>query len=188
MPAHDKFMKALLSDLEMARDYFTQFLPEPLKEIVNLSALSHSGTSFISGMKEGEFFADMVFECPLKSGQGKLYLSILVEHKSFKNKYVYIQLGRYLFGAYEQQLKAKSESLTPVIPFLYYHGGEVWHPENMHQFFRDYPAVLLDYIPEFKIIFRNVGDYTEEQLLQLGNAMLASALTTQKYSHDPTRL
>ncbi|WP_236981040.1 hypothetical protein [Membranihabitans maritimus] len=54
--------------------------------------------------------------------------------------------------------------------------------------FRDYPAVLLDYIPEFKIIFRNVGDYTEEKILQLGNAMLASALITQKYSHDPTRL
>ena len=34
----------------------------------------------------------------------------------------------------------------------------------------------------------NVGDYTEEQLLQLGNAMLASDLITQKYSHDPVRL
>ncbi|WP_369427746.1 Rpn family recombination-promoting nuclease/putative transposase [Membranihabitans maritimus] len=55
---HDKFIKALLSDIEVSRGYFTEFLPQQLKEILYLEGLYHSGTSFISGIQE-EIFADI---------------------------------------------------------------------------------------------------------------------------------
>ncbi|WP_236980467.1 Rpn family recombination-promoting nuclease/putative transposase [Membranihabitans maritimus] len=114
---HDRFVKSFLSDIEVARDYFAEFLPDSLLRIINLDRLFHSGTSLISGVQK-EIFADVVFRCSVKGQEEFLYFSLLFEHKSDKYEYVSIQFGNYLFGAYQQQLKEKNYPLIPVIPFL----------------------------------------------------------------------
>nr|WP_236979160.1 Rpn family recombination-promoting nuclease/putative transposase [Membranihabitans maritimus] len=53
-------MKAFLRDIEMARDYFAEFLPNSFKTIVDLYGIRHACTSFISGVKEGEIFLDVM--------------------------------------------------------------------------------------------------------------------------------
>ena len=76
---HDKFMKSLLGDIEVAREYFEAFLPESIKKVVDLSKLEHSPHSFISEeLKETQ--ADIVFKCPLirKYGDQKVYLCFII--------------------------------------------------------------------------------------------------------------
>lgn len=121
---HDRFMKSMLGDIEIAREYFNAFLPDNLKEIIDLSALEHTANSFVSDDLQ-ETLADIVFKCPLKESHNQeiLYLSLLFEHRSTEYKYVTIQLGGYLYDSYREQLRNNTGTLIPVIPFLYYHGN-----------------------------------------------------------------
>ncbi len=186
---HDRFIKSLLGDINVAKDYFEEFLPDHFKKIIDLSGLKHARHSFVSDNLQ-EVFADIIFECPLKNqfGDHFVYISILVEHKSFKYKYVAVQLGTYLFQSYQSQLDS-DKHLTPVVPFLYYHGEDKeWIPRNMHDLLKQYPSELKVHIPNFDILFQNIHKFPDEQIQQLANALLSAALLTQKYSHQPEAL
>lgn len=183
---HDRFMKSLMGDIEIAREYFEKFLPDDLKRILDLSGLELAPHSFVSEDLQ-ETFADIIFKCPLKAkfGGHNVFISILVEHKSFKYKYVAVQLGNYLFKAYQAQLD-NNQTLTPVIPFLYYHGEDKgWVPRDMHDLLKKFPFELKAHIPNFDILFQNIHKFSDKQIRQLGSALLSAALLTQKYSHEP---
>src|SRR5690625_5117782 len=80
---HDKFMKSLLEDKEMAVEFFKAFLPKSIKDRVDLEGLEHSSHSFISeNLRETQ--ADIVFTCPLKGRKNEeVYLCLIVgEHKN----------------------------------------------------------------------------------------------------------
>lgn len=79
--------------------------------------------------------------------------------------------------------------LNPIIPLLYYyHGSEDWVPSSMGDLFERIPSFLEDYIPSFKLLFENIGQYTDEEIWQMGSAMFTSALMVQKYSEQPGEL
>ncbi len=186
---HDKFMKSLLGDIEIAREYFEAFLPESIKKVINLSKLKHSPHSFISEeLKETQ--ADIVFRCPLleKYGEQEVYICLLIEHRSTIYKYVSIQLGGYIFDAYRKQLKNKNNPLIPVVPFLYYHGSGDWKPPAMHELFELVPPSIQEYIPLFQFIFENIQNYSDDQIRKLGSGLFTSALLTQKYADKPELL
>jgi len=133
---HDKFMKSLLEDKEMAVEFFKAFLPKSIKDRVDLEGLEHSSHSFISeNLRETQ--ADIVFTCPLKGRKNEeVYLCLIVgEHKNRPDRYVVIQLGGYMFDGYRQQLSDKTQPLKVILPFLYYHGSESWEPPYLHELF-----------------------------------------------------
>ena len=186
---HDRFMKSMLGNIEIARQYFDAFLPDHLKELIDLQGLEHTSHSYVSEELQ-ETLADIVFKCPIKFSHSSrtLYLSLLFEHKSTPYTYIAVQIGGYLYDAYREQVKNKTDLLIPVIPFLYYHGKTTWTPQNLIQLFDNYPPVISEFIPDFKYLFENIQDYTDEQILQLGEGLLTSSLLIQKYAHDPEKL
>lgn len=179
----------MLGDIQIAREYFDAFLPNSLKEVIDLESLDHTPVSFISENLQ-ETMADIVFKCPLKANHNKeiLYLSLLFEHRSTEYKYVSIQLGGYLYDAYRKQLKNNDDSLIPVIPFLYYHGNTKWNPKKLNQIFDKYPSTILQFIPEFRFLYENIQNYTDDQIRQLSEGLLASSLLIQKYAFKPDEL
>ncbi len=182
-------MKSLLGDIEVAREYFKAFLPESIKKVIDLSRLEHSPHSFISE-ELNETQADIVFKCPLIENYGghEVYLCLLVEHRSTTYEFVSIQLGGYIFDAYRKQMKNKEKPLTPVLPFLYYHGSKEWNPPDMHELFELIPPSIKDYIPIFRFLFENIHNYSDDQIRQLGSGLFTSALLTQKYADRPELL
>lgn len=134
--------------------------------------------------------ADIIFKCPLREGNGEqlLYLSLLFEHRSTPYKFVSIQIGGYLFDAYRDQVKNDQDPLIPVMPFLYYHGKDQWVPLKMDELFDEPYLKTNEFIPSIKFLFENIQNYSDDQIRQLSEGLLTSALLTQKYTGEPELL
>jgi len=85
----------------------------------------------------------------LKDGNS-CFLSLLLEHKSYKDELAPLQILTYLGNAYQQQIKNK-EPLTLILPVIYYHGKESWEPKGVDFLFNKYPKNLLKYLPKFNM-------------------------------------
>jgi len=186
---HDAFFRSLMSDIEVAKAFMRNFLPDELKAVVDLSGLKHVPSSYISE-KMKQTYADVVFECPLlETHVGLLvHLCLLAEHKSTPYKFSNIQTGGYVFDAYRQQIKNKQDPLIPVIPIIYYHGEQEWVPPSIPELFDGAGKEVLSYIPSIRTIFHSLTEFSDDQLKQLGNGLLTSAMLAQKYSSRPDEL
>ncbi|WP_344912224.1 Rpn family recombination-promoting nuclease/putative transposase [Amphibacillus indicireducens] len=55
---HDKFFKATFSNIEVAKDFLTYFVPQPIIELIDLTSLKLEKDSFVSH-KLDENFTDL---------------------------------------------------------------------------------------------------------------------------------
>lgn len=195
-------MKSLLADPERARTFLKNMLPAELCARLNFDTLRATNQSFVRRDLR-EFFSDALFQVNLsQEGDKYLLISILLEHKSYPDAAVAIQMLTYLAEGYRAQAEAKfSESaaisgsekirrpsLHPIIPFLFYHGREDWEFVPLHQLFDNAYQAFIPYIPTFETIYSNLRKLPENDLLNLQEAWLRAVLLTQKFSHDPSAL
>ena len=183
---HDKFFKSIMSSIEVARDFLKTFLPKEVLDTIDISTLKITSNSYVSE-KLKETFADLVFKCKLKDSKHSAYISILLEHKSYPDKYAYIQILGYVVEGYQAQIKA-GKPLEPIIPVLLYHGKQKWELKSLKDLIPYLPEDVEKYIPQFDIKFLDLKKFSDEELLNIGNSFLSSALTIQKYSHNPIEL
>lgn len=83
---HDQFVKAILQKPGQAKAYFRQQLPERLLATIDLDGLQQVSESFLDD-KLQESFSDLLYKVPLKNNPKTLYLSLLLEHKSYADPY-----------------------------------------------------------------------------------------------------
>ncbi len=183
---HDKFFKTLLSDDSNAKFFLKIFLPKPINEKIDYKTLKLVNKSFISEELK-ETFADMIFECKMGSNEKSNYISILLEHKSQPYKYTELQVMGYIISAYNAQVKA-GKPLKFILPVVFYHGGQNWKMKSLNELIEGISKDFLDYIPKLKIVFIDLGKFSDKQLIDIGNTFMSSALLTQKYSHNPQEL
>ena len=89
---HDKFFKALISQVKYARELISIKLPEEIKTQLDWEELRQEPGSFIDE-KYKESFTDALFSIPYKNKE--VLIGILVEHKSHPDPKVFSQLLRY---------------------------------------------------------------------------------------------
>ena len=89
---HDKFFKAVISQLKYARELISIKLPEQMKAQLDWEKLRQEPGSFIDEEYK-EHFTDALFSIPYKNK--KVLIGILVEHKSHPDPKVFSQLLRY---------------------------------------------------------------------------------------------
>ncbi len=183
---HDKFFKSFIYDKENAIDFLKTFLPQNISGIIDFGSLSIENNSFISEALS-ETFSDAIFKCRLKKAKEEVFVSILIEHKSYPDKYIAIQLLNYLANGYLTQLK-ESNTLQLIIPFIYYHGRENWQYKSLPQIINNIPDYLKEFVPDFNTIFVDLNTMSEAELENINNLMLLSALYMQKYSFSPEQL
>ena len=70
---HDKFFKAMMKNLAMARDFLQTFLPLERSELLDLKTLEITEDSYLTGGLE-ELYSDAVFKVNL-DGTRKLVIS-----------------------------------------------------------------------------------------------------------------
>ncbi|MBK9151955.1 MAG: Rpn family recombination-promoting nuclease/putative transposase [Saprospiraceae bacterium] len=181
---HDKFVKEMLADRDMAIAFLDAYLPENLKHVLNLENLTYANTQFITP-ELSESFSDVVVRVPVvQTGNKEVYVSLLLESKSTPEKYAAFQILGYMANAYLTQLKNR-ESLHPVIPIIYYQGKKGWKMKTIKNFFESFPNEVQNYIPSFERVFISLMGMSDEDLLSLRNGMLYSALTLQKHRFNP---
>jgi predicted transposase/invertase (TIGR01784 family) len=183
---HDKFVKEMLSDRELAIDFLQAYLPGDVSALLDIPHMEYANTSFISPELE-ETFADIVVRIPFKSKSGHAFVSLLLEAKSQPEKYTIFQILSYLANGYATQIK-QGGKLHPIVPCVYYQGRQKWKLRRVSDYFEDLPAALQPYLPAFDTIFVSLFDLPEDQIIHLGNALLRAALMVQRYRYDTQSL
>ncbi|MBK8703315.1 MAG: Rpn family recombination-promoting nuclease/putative transposase [Saprospiraceae bacterium] len=121
---HDKFFKEALSRLDIARDYIINFLPTNIRDKLHLGSLELSKDSYLT--KElHKSFSDLVYKCTYGQGKQTISIALLFEHKSRPDRYIRLQLLRYMLNMWEAQRNNKIP-LTPILPIVFYHGQQPW--------------------------------------------------------------
>ncbi len=177
---HDKFLRAILSDKEIAISYFRHCLPRHLEGLLDLSTLTQLPDSYIS--KElRETISNIVYTCRSKSSGKELKISLLLEHKSKPERFTPVQLGSYLFSGHLKQI-AQEKTLSPIIPILLYHGKEKWRYRTLLTLYKNLDEELRPFIPEYDYIYHDLGEIPDEDIKMLENKFLQASLLALKYS------
>jgi predicted transposase/invertase (TIGR01784 family) len=179
---HDKIVKETFSRPEIAKEYFNQFLPLSLKEVIDIDSMLIINGTYITE-ELNEYFADLLFQFKLKEKDKDLVISLLFEHKASPDKYTVIQVGNYLFSQWIKEIKSKVK-IKPIIPFIYYQSKNNWHLPTIKELFSDYPEVTHQYLPTFDFIFFSLYSLSNEQLNEVTDAMLLIALAGHNRSID----
>lgn len=104
----------------MARAYIESALPSEILKELDFSEFEQISETYLSDDLR-KSISDIVYQCKLKNSKKKIKICLLIEHKSFPDKYTPVQIGGYIFSSFQKQIQNK-EPLSPVIPILLYHG------------------------------------------------------------------
>lgn len=179
---HDNFIRAILSNKNVAEAYFENFLPDTIKKLLDFSTLIQVSGTYISRELKASM-SDIVYSCHVVNSTKRIKLSLLIEHKSYPDKYTLIQIGSYIFAALQKQIKA-NEPLEVVIPILLYHGKGKWHHRTMESLFGELDKEWRPFIPTFSYIYNDLGEISDEQIGQLHHSFLKASVLALKHSSD----
>jgi len=182
IPSHDDFIRSILSNKELAKEYFKSYLPAFVSSRLDFSRLQQLPDTYLSDELR-KSISDIVYSCKLKGRQGHIIISLLIEHKSYPDKNTPIQMGSYIFSAYQKQIRNK-ESLRLVIPILLYHGKEKWRYQTLSGLFSKIPKEWKVYLPNFEVVFNSLGELTDDQIVALGNKFLAASFLALKHGWE----
>lgn len=160
---HDKVVRETLSRKATAIDFFKNYLPRPILDLIDMNTLEISKDSFIEKELK-EYYSDMLYTVRFKNDDGFIYL--LFEHKSYADKLIQLQLFGYIHQIYRLYVKQnKAEKLPVVIPMVLYHGLKEWDIGTRFSSIIQGPYdALKDYVPDFKYILLDLTRYSDEEI------------------------
>ncbi|MEI6388593.1 MAG: Rpn family recombination-promoting nuclease/putative transposase [Spirochaetota bacterium] len=109
---HDKFFKTWFSRPENLIPFLETALPADIFALLDVSTLAISDGTFIDE-EHREHFSDLSASIQLQGREARLY--ILVEHKSYADKWALLQILRYMVQTWTRD--ARTEAAVPLLPF-----------------------------------------------------------------------
>jgi len=148
---HDRFFKQTLSDLDLARAFLREHLPQEIASLLAPGQPEVVSGSFVDEELR-QHHSDVLFRVQLKSGSDA-FAYVLVEHKSVPDPIARLQLLRYvvrvLINWYKQN--GKQLPLPAVVPLLAHQGPENWEIScEFADLFGVVPEALCPYLPSFR--------------------------------------
>ncbi len=168
----------MLADKTLAISFLREYLPSGITDLICFDTLAYPNTSYISEELRSSF-SDMVWEVETTS-RNKVYICLLLEHKSYIYPKVVFQVLGYLASGYSKQVAGK-EPPGLIVPILYYHGKRKWKLKPFEAYFTEFPETLWKYLPAYEMVFVNLEQISEEQIQNLKNGLLRSVIMTQKH-------
>lgn len=174
---HDKFFKETFGNVEIAKDFLNNYLPENIMNVVDVNTLEPQKDSFINEeLQEG--FSDMLFRVKINKREGYIYF--LFEHKSYTSKDISFQLLKYMIEIWEAKIKKEgTKELPMIIPLVIYHGKDNWNIKTtlgeLITGYKDLPKDIQKFIPNYEYLIYDLSRYTDEEIK--GQAQLRIILT-----------
>ncbi|MCE7040758.1 Rpn family recombination-promoting nuclease/putative transposase [Dyadobacter sp. CY312] len=179
---HDNFIRSIMSDKNVARDYFKGFLPGLVRDLLDLDSLEQSTDTYVS--KElHKTMSDIVYTCRKKDMGEPVKICLLIEHKSYVDQNTPVQIGGYIFAGLMKQVVNK-ESISMIIPILLYHGKKRWEYQTLSDLFVNLEPALRSFVPNFDYIYNDLGEISDEQIELLENKFLVASMLALKYSFN----
>ncbi len=119
---HDKFFKATMSNVIVARDFFRQHLSEAIRAHIDFDTLELQPGSYID--KALQYSAsDMLYKIRFLKDFECAYIYVLAEHQSSVDNLMPFRLWQYVVSIWNDHIKKnKQDKLPLVIPLVFYNG------------------------------------------------------------------
>lgn len=118
---HDKIFKKAMTDVRVARDFFEHYLPQDIKELIDLEILTLSPNSYVDD-ELNNTACDVLYETQIANMPAFLY--ILAEHYSSAKPFIPLKNLHYIvriwFDYIAQNPDAKT--LPLIVPLVFYNG------------------------------------------------------------------
>jgi len=133
---HDRYFQETFSRREIAESFIRHHLPQSPVSQMDFSTLTIVKDSFVDKELQ-EHFSDILYTVQIK--ENLLYIYLLFEHKSRQERFVSLQILRYMVKIWDQHIKQnpKAKKLPPVFPMvLITEEGNGTFPKNLRTLFR----------------------------------------------------
>jgi predicted transposase/invertase (TIGR01784 family) len=175
---YDSFFKKLFDNEENIRDFLRVYLPKDLVKNLDFESIKISDTEK-ENKKHKKYYLDLCVDCLVSETQSKIY--IIFEHKSYHDKLTLIQTMNYCLTIWESEIENHQKYLTPIVPFIFYHGKT---KSKLKKNFREYfePNSALDgYLMDFKfVIFDTTQIENHDIMKSINNLYLSASLLLMK--------
>lgn len=119
---HDRYIRSILSNLPVAREFFEKHLPEEIIKVIDFSTLTPQKDSFVNDKLRVKV-ADLLFAVNFNGDPGYIYL--LTEHASKPDRFLPYRMHQYIMGIMDLHLKkSKNKKLPLVVPLILYTGDK----------------------------------------------------------------
>jgi len=179
---HDRFFREIFSRRATLQEFVRRYLPREVVRGLDLRTLAPVDGSFVDpDLRLHE--ADLVCRVALTSGE-RAYLYLLFEHKSQPDRFVALQLLRYLTKLWDQEQKhSRKLPLPTVIPLVFYHGRRRWTVAAEFSALFQCPDHLAPYVPSFRYELIDLSGYSDDQIR--GGVLLRVGLLAMRHIFDP---
>jgi len=174
---HDSFFKQIFSDPKRVKTLLDIFAKDVAKSINSISLVNTEKFS----SKSQKFMLDLLFSCKVEDQDA--YIRIVLEHKSYLDKELPIQLLYYNAAIWEEAIKEK-DYYPPIINIVFYHGKGDWNiPTSL-------PVVknnkLEKYTSKLNYILINLNKVSDENIISETHQDLCMlwAILTMKHIFD----
>ena len=122
---HDRYIRSILSNAPVAREFFEKHLPKEVLKAIDFSTLEPQKDSFINDKLHLQV-ADLLFSVNFNGDPGYLYL--LLEHTSKPDRFLPYRMLQYTLGIMDQHLKKlkdqkiRKKKLPLIVPLILYTG------------------------------------------------------------------
>ncbi|GLU56224.1 transposase [Dyadobacter frigoris] len=169
-----------MADKNIALEYFESYLPPFVTGQLDFSTLTQLPDVYVSAELQ-KTMSDIVYSCERKDRKGKIKVSLLIEHKSYPDKYTPVQIGSYIFSGLQKQIE-NDKNISLIIPVLLYHGKDKWEYYSLTNLFKNLEPEWKQFIPDFDYIYTNLNEVSDEHIEALNNKFLAASFLALKHS------
>lgn len=158
---HDYFFKRMMSEKQVALDFFSAHLPKEILAVTDLTSLELQSGSYIDDLLK-ESIADMLFKTEIEGHTSYLYL--LVDHQSRPDELMPFRMLKYICNVIDQNLKDSCSKRIPlVLPMVVYHGKKPWNYSTSIHDLVDAPRSLVNeyFLKPFTLLDLNKIDDAE---------------------------
>lgn len=180
---YTRFFENTFSRLDIARDVTEQLLPENISKKIDSKSIKLRKDSFVEPNLT-RLHSDIIYECNFRKSKQKIWLTLLFDHKSEPDNFVYIQLSKYMNSIWDQQ---RSDKQFPkvILPIIFYHGSKKWKVKKFEEMFhKEIDEDLLEFLPSFKFVLIDISKYSDEKIRSLKKGFLINTLLAFKHYKD----
>ena len=125
---HDSLISRLFSSKKNVRDFMKQYLPEDVRNEINLKKISIDMSQYVSDELK-KYTSDIVIKTETRKSEhaepAGVDIYILFEDKSYHDDKILMQLLRYMYLMYQKDID-EGRPCRVIIPFVFYHGKSEW--------------------------------------------------------------
>jgi len=176
---HDRFFRSVFSDPDNVRDLLRNSLPPRVLQLLDLESIELSEESFIDE-RLSLYQSDILIRARTRASPVLIY--ILVDHKSYPDKWTVFQLLVYMVRIWERERSKnrKRNKLPCIIPIVFYHGSRKWSYPLAFSSYVNAEEKLACYVPDFRLVMFDLQKVDLDTLI--AGLTVKTALKTFKYA------